>query len=227
MYYNDGMYLLVIVLSMVLGFATQAMINRQYKKYSQMAISTGLSGAQTARMMLDAHGLANIPVRVIAGNLTDNYDPKTNVVSLSEEVFNGRSVSSTAIACHECGHAIQHATEYAPVVIRKTLFPVVNVASKAWYLLVIIGMAIGLFGLMQLGVLLFGFVLLFQLVTLPVEFNASARARAYIGIGGYLPEAEQRGARKVLNAAAMTYVAGALISFMQFMRYAGMVRRRR
>jgi Zn-dependent membrane protease YugP len=222
----DPMYLLLVIASLVLGFGTQAYINRQYKKYNKVPISTGMTGAQTARRMLDANGLANIPVQMIAGHLNDHFDPRTKVISLSEAVFNGRSVSATAIACHECGHAIQHERNYAPATFRRLLWPVVNIASNLWIFALMIGFVLGIFQLVWLALIMYACVLLFQLVTLPVEFNASSRAIAYIGIGTYLPDDETRGTRKVLTAAALTYVAGALVSVLQLLYLFGVANRR-
>jgi Zn-dependent membrane protease YugP len=223
---EDILYILLFVVSLAIGFGTQAYINSQYRKYDKLAVSSGMTGAQVARRMLDAYGLVHIQVQMIPGKLTDNFDPRSNVISLSEAVFNGRSVSATAIACHECGHAVQHAQSYAPAAFRRVLWPLVNVASNLWLIALFIGIALSFVGLIWVAVIMYAFVLLFQLVTLPVEFNASKRAIAYIGTGGYLPDQEYRGTRKVLSAAALTYVAGALISVIQLLRLLGMANRR-
>ncbi|MCL1880217.1 MAG: zinc metallopeptidase [Actinomycetia bacterium] len=221
----DPMYLLLIAVSVVLGLATQAYIRSQYKKFSKVDISTGLTGAQAARKMLDANGLSNVAIQAVPGTLSDHFDPRTNVVSLSEDVFNGRSVAATAIACHECGHAVQHARKYVPEVLRNSIFPVVNIASNLWFIVFIIGIFLGITGFIWLAVILFAAVLAFQLVTLPVELNASRRAMAHVSIGSYLPAAETKGARKVLTAAALTYVAAALVSVLQLLYLLGAARR--
>jgi Zn-dependent membrane protease YugP len=222
----DTYYLLLVMASLVLGLGTQAYINRQYRKYQQVNISSGLSGAQVAQRMLEANGLADVQVRPISGRLTDNYDPRSRVISLSPDVYDGRSVSATAIACHECGHAVQHARAYAPAALRRSLLPVVNLASNAWMFVMLIGFSLGVLELVWLALALFAAVVLFQLVTLPVEFNASSRALEFIALGGYLPEGETRGAAKVLRAAAMTYIAGALVSVLQLLYFLGRARRR-
>jgi len=223
---EDILYILLFVVSLAIGFGTQAYINSQYRKYDKLPVSSGMTGAQVARRMLDAYGLVHIPVQMIPGKLTDNFDPRSNVISLSEAVFNGRSVSATAIACHECGHAVQHAQAYAPAAFRRVLWPLVNIASNLWLIALFIGIALSFVGLIWVAVIMYALVLLFQLVTLPVEFNASKRAIAYVGMGGYLPDQEYRGTRKVLSAAALTYVAGALISAIQLLRLLGMANRR-
>ncbi|MCL2632139.1 MAG: zinc metallopeptidase [Coriobacteriia bacterium] len=222
----DYMYFVVLIASIVLGLGAQALINAQYSKYMKVPISTGLTGAQAARWMLDANGCSHIPIQMIQGKLSDNFDPRTGIVSLSEAVYNGRTVAATAIASHECGHAIQHATNYAPTKARTLLFPVVNIANNLWVIVLFMGFALAMMELIWLAVVMFSCVLLFQLITLPVELNASARASAYISMGGYLPEHEVKGTRRVLNAAAMTYVAGALVSVLQLLRILSYTKRR-
>ncbi|MCL2882958.1 MAG: zinc metallopeptidase [Coriobacteriia bacterium] len=220
------MYLLLIVASLVLGFGTQAYIKRQYKKYSQVPSLSGLTGAQAARRMLDANGLANVSVQMVGGELSDHFDPRSNVVSLSEGVYKGSSIASTAVACHECGHAVQHARAYAPARIRNTIVPVVNFASNIWMFALIIGVILGVIGFVWVAVIMYVAVLAFQLVTLPVELDASARALAYVKAGqGNMPSPETSGAKKVLTAAALTYVAAALISVLQLLWLLGMARR--
>ena len=223
--FMNGQYLLLIVVSLILGLGTQYYINRQYKKYSKVNITTGMTGAQAARQMLDANGLANISIQAVGGKLTDHYDPRTNVVSLSEAVYNGRTVAATAIACHECGHAVQYAHKYAPAIARGAIVPVVNVASNLWMFALIIGFFMQITGLVWAAIIMYAAVLVFQLVTLPVELNASRRAMAYISTGNFLPAEESRGARSVLTAAALTYVAAALVSILQLLYLLGMARR--
>jgi len=224
--YDFG-YLMLVVLSLALGLATQGFINMQYRRYSKVVSSSGLTGEQVARRMLDANGLANVVVRPVGGTLTDNFDPRSNVVSLSQGVFDGRSVAATAIACHECGHALQHARAFAPSVLRQRLFPVVNIASSLWMLVLFLGFSLEFLQLVWLALLMFACVVLFQLVTLPVECDASARAMEHIGTVGFLPEGESKGARRVLVAASLTYVASALISVLQFVYFLGRSGRRR
>jgi Zn-dependent membrane protease YugP len=222
MYYGYGMdfaYLGIVVLSIVLGGITQAYINSQYKKWSRVPASTGRTGAQVARQMLDSEGAPNVGIGRVDGHLTDYYDPRDNNLHLSSENFEGGSVASVAVACHEAGHAVQTAKGYAFGKFRTALVPVVNFTQQIWIVVLVIGMALGLVGLTQLAVALFAFSVLFQLVTLPVEIDASKRAVKYLSTeGGAIDE---KGARQVLTAAALTYVAAALISVLQLVYLMG------
>jgi Zn-dependent membrane protease YugP len=218
-------YLLLVVVTLVLGFGAQAYIKHTYKKWSKVPISSGLTGAQAARRMLDANGLSNVAIECVGGELTDHYNPKTKVVSLSEAVYNGVSVSATAIACHECGHAVQHARGFVPATVRGALVPAVNIASSVWIFVLIAGIFLQLVGLTYLAIALYAATLLFQLVTLPVEFDASSRALAYVKGYGFLPASETGGARSVLTSAALTYVAAALVSVLQLLYLLGVGRR--
>ncbi len=209
-------YLMLIIVTFVLGLGTQWYINHAYKKYSQVDSATGLTGAQVARRMLDDNGLTHVQVNCVAGTLTDHYDPRTRVVSLSEDIYHSTSVSAAAVACHECGHAVQHATGYVPMNIRSALVPLANFGSSAWLILLMIGIFFQMTGLILLACFVYGFAVLFQIVTLPVEFNASRRGLAYanntLNVAG-------NGAKTVLTAAALTYVAAALTSIMQLLYY--------
>ncbi len=209
-------YLMLIIVTFVLGLGTQWYINHAYKKYSQVDSATGLTGAQVARRMLDDNGLTHVQVNCVAGTLTDHYDPRTRVVSLSEDIYHSTSVSAAAVACHECGHAVQHATGYVPMNIRSALVPLANFGSSAWLILLMIGIFFQMTGLILLACFVYGFAVLFQVVTLPVEFNASRRGLAYanntLNVAG-------NGAKTVLTAAALTYVAAALTSIMQLLYY--------
>ena len=218
-------WLLLIVASLVLGFGTQAYIKSRYKKWSKVPNMLGLTGAQAARRMLDTNGLSSVAVNVVSGDLTDHYDPKTNSVSLSEQVYNSRSVSALAIACHECGHAVQHARNYVPAAARGALVPPINVASSLWIFILLAGVFLNILGLVWLAIILYAVTIVFQLVTLPVEFNASSRAIAYIESFGIVQQDEAKGARSVLTAAALTYVAAALISLLQLVYLLGFARR--
>jgi Zn-dependent membrane protease YugP len=209
--------LTLIIVTLVLGLGSQAYIKSTYKKWNRVRISSGMTGAQAARRMLDANGLTYVAIARIPGDLTDNYNPKTNVVSLSASVYDGGSVSATAIACHECGHAVQHARNYVPAKVRGAIVPVVNIASNAWMIVFLAAIFLDLIGLFWVAIGLFAATLVFQLVTLPVEFNASSRALAYIKGYGFLPATETGGARSVLTAAALTYVAGALASVLNLL----------
>lgn len=216
-------YLGLIVITLILGFGTQAYINSSYKKYSKVPIETGMTGAQAARKMLDDHGLQHVQIRRVSGELTDHYDPRSQTINLSDGIYDGRSVSATAVACHECGHAVQHATSYLPMNIRTALVPVANFGSSAWLILLLAGVFLNIMGLVYLAIIFYCFAILFQVVTLPVEFNASHRAMDYIrsgaGCGVALSSQASRGALTVLRAAALTYVAAALTSVMQLLYY--------
>lgn len=216
-------YLGLIVITLILGFATQGYINHSYKKYSKVPIETGMTGAQAARKMLDDHGLQHVVIRRVSGELTDHYDPRSQTVNLSDGIYDGRSVSATAVACHECGHAVQHATSYLPMNIRTALVPVANFGSSAWLILLLAGVFLNIMGLVYLAIIFYCFAILFQVVTLPVEFNASHRAMDYIrsgaGCGVALSSQASSGALTVLRAAALTYVAAALTSVLQLLYY--------
>ncbi len=216
-------YLGLIVITLILGFATQGYINHSYKKYSKVPIETGMTGAQAARKMLDDHGLQHVVIRRVSGELTDHYDPRSQTVNLSDGIYDGRSVSATAVACHECGHAVQHAISYLPMNIRTALVPVANFGSSAWLILLLAGVFLNIMGLVYLAIIFYCFAILFQVVTLPVEFNASHRAMDYIrsgaGCGVALSSQASSGALTVLRAAALTYVAAALTSVLQLLYY--------
>lgn len=173
-------WFLLIIVTMALGFGTQAYINSSYRKYASVPNESGLTGAQIARRMLDDNGLQHVQVRPVAGSLSDHYDPRTQVVSLSEGVYDQASVSAMAIACHECGHAVQHARGYAAMKVRSALVPIANFGSSVWLILLLIGIFLNMMQLFWLGIIFYAFAVLFQIVTLPVEFNASRRALAYI-----------------------------------------------
>ena len=209
-------YLALIVVSLVLGLGTQWYIRSTFKRWSKVGMGNGATGARMARRMLDDAGLANVPIRPNGGaDLSDYYDPRSNALYLSDSSENGGSVASVAVACHEAGHAVQHARDYAPARIRMAIVPVVNIGSEAWMLVLLVGIFLNISGLINLGILLFALVVVFQLVTLPVEFDASRRGLAFIqGQPGVSPD-EARGARQMLVAAALTYVAAALTSILQ------------
>lgn len=221
----DPLYLGLIVISTILGLATQSYIKSTYATWSRVPLKSGSTGAQVAQAMLADEQVTGVSIKPIGGELTDNFDPRTNVLNLSEANLRGGSVASAAVACHEAGHAVQHARNYVPGAIRSALVPVVNFASNAWMIVLIAGFVLQLTGLLQLAIVLFGFSVIFQIVTLPVEFNASRRAVAYIERSGLGPEVV-RGAKKVLIAAALTYVAAALVSILQLLYYIARTQRR-
>ncbi len=217
-----GFYLLLLVVPMVFGGLAQHMVTSNFKKFSEVPEDTGLSGAQVARMILDANGLHEVPVNAVPGELTDHYDPTSRSVNLSESVYGPATVSSTAVAAHEVGHAIQHAKAYVPMTVRSALWPVTAFASKAWMFLLFGGLLLGMLQLSLVGVILYGAVVLFQIVTLPVEFDASRRAAAQLKELGIANPDEAVGVRKVLTGAAMTYVAGALAALSQLVYFLAM-----
>ena len=213
-------YLFYLIVPLVIGLAVQGWLKRTFAVNSQKPVVSGKSGAEVAREILDRNGLQSVPVQPSkAGPLSDHYDPRARGVFLSEPVFAGRSVAATAVAAHEVGHAIQHAKSYVPMTIRSAIWPVAAFGSRSWFFILIAGMLFGAFGLIQLALVVFALVIAFQLITLPVEFNASRRALGQIRELGLVNDAEAVGARQTLTAAAMTYVAGALASVAQLMYF--------
>jgi Zn-dependent membrane protease YugP len=219
----DSGYLGIMLVGLAAGLITQAMIRGAYRKWSQVPLITGRSGAEVARAMLDENGLRSVSIEQIGGALTDHYDPSARVLRLSTAVFGGRNVASAGVAAHEAGHAVQHAQGYAPAAIRTALVPAANIGSQMSWVLIILGFYLRMSGLVWVGALVFGAAVLFQFVTLPVEFDASRRAYATLAAG--LPQEQAQGARSVLNAAAMTYVAAALVAILQFVYFLGLARR--
>jgi hypothetical protein len=216
-----GLYLLFLIPPLILGFVIQGWLRKTVAQQSQVAVHTGMTGAQVARQILDRAGLHDVPVEAAHGGpLSDHYDPRKRSVHLSEPVHDGASVSATAIAAHEVGHALQHAAGYSMFRVRSAMWPAVAIASNAWIFLLMGGALLGVLGLVQLAIVLFAVVVLFQLVTLPVEFDASKRALVQIRELGFVTEGERAGAKKVLTAAAMTYVAAALAALSQLAYYA-------
>ncbi|MBX9033143.1 zinc metallopeptidase [Gordonibacter massiliensis (ex Traore et al. 2017)] len=211
---SNGYLLLIVVTLIIGGFATWY-VNSQLKKYTRVPISNGLTGAEAARRMLAYYGVTNVAVNR-GGAGQDFFDPRTNSVTLSPDAFDGRSITATATACHEVGHACQYAQDYAPMKIRGAIVPVVNLASNAWIFLLMIGIFANITQLTTLAIVMYAVVVLFQLVTLPVEFNASRRAMTYMDTIA-LPQSEQSGAFNVLRACALTYVAAALTSILQLL----------
>lgn len=222
----DPQYMAIMLIGLLLGFVTQGYVNSAYRRWSRVDLATGRSGAEVARLMLDSEGLHNVGIEMVSGHLTDHFDPRANVLRLSTDVYNGRSVASAGVAAHEAGHAVQHARDYVPARIRMALVPAANFGSQASWLLIIVGLWIGVFQLAWVGVAAFGLAVLFQLVTLPVEFDASSRAMQALSTTGTLPTEQVSGARNVLTAASLTYVAAALISVMQLLYWIGVVGRR-
>ena len=219
----DPAYLVVVLVALVLGTAAQGYIRSTYRKWSQVDAGIPGTGADVARQMLADGGANDVGITRVAGSLTDHYDPRDNMLHLSDDNYRGASVASVAVACHEAGHAIQAAQGYGFYRLRSALVPVVSVAENSWILVLLAGVFLNLAGLVQLAIVLFAAAVVFQVVTLPVEIDASRRAVAYLSARG--SGLDERGARSVLTAAALTYVAAALTSLMQLVyllgRYGG------
>lgn len=218
MLYWDSTFILVIV-GFVISIIASGMVNSAMNKYHKVQNSTGLTGAECARRILDNEGLYHVQVEELGSDKGDHYDPTANAVRLSHQNYHGRTVTAVGVAAHECGHAIQHAQDYAPIRIRTALVPVVNIGSQASMPLIFLGVVLSWnYLLIRLGIIAFSLTLMFQLVTLPVEFNASGRALERLERYGIVTQQENGGCRKVLRAAAMTYVAGVLASALQLLR---------
>lgn len=219
MFYGyDIYYFIFIVPALLFSLWAQYKVNSTYSKYSKVGSARRLTGSQAARLILDMNGLNHVAIERISGSLTDHFDPKTNVVRLSDSVYNNCSIAAVGVAAHECGHAVQYAQGYSPMKLRAAIIPLTNFGSTISIPLILIGFVLTLEPLVTVGILLFSTVAIFQLVTLPVEFNASRRALAVLEQQGMLSEQELRGTRKVLGAAAMTYVAALVTSLAQLLR---------
>lgn len=217
-HYFDPTYLLVLIGAVLCIFA-QMRVNSTYKKYAKVRSRTGMTGAQAAQKILGLSGIYDVRIEHISGNLTDHYDPTNKVLRLSDSVYGSSSIAAIGVAAHECGHAVQHQQGYGPLKIRSTLVPAANIGSWAGIPLVLLGAFLGMNQvLIQIGIWVFSLAVLFQIVTLPVEFNASGRALAMLGNYGMMERDEVSGCRKVLKAAALTYVAAAASSILQLLR---------
>lgn len=215
-----ALYFAFLIPPLVIGLGVQAWLKRTFAAQSRVQVLNGMSGAQIARAVLDANGLQEVPVHQAPGGpLSDHYDPRKRAVFLSEPVFAGDSVSSSAVAAHEVGHAIQHATGDAFMRLRSAMFPAVAFSSSVWMYLLIIGLLLNAAGLMLAAIVLYSVAVLFHFVTLPVEFDASKRARGQLEQLGLVTSGEATGVRKVLTAAALTYVAGALAALTQLLYF--------
>ena len=225
MYYYgfDPTYILVII-GIVITMWAQAKMKTTFAKYSQVPSRTGMTGQEVARRILMANGIFDVPGEPVAGQLTDHYDPRSKVVKLSEVIYNSTSVAAIGVAAHECGHAIQDNQEYLPLRLRSAIVPVANIGSTLSWPMILIGIFLWNAGsyigynLVSIGILLFSLAVLFQVVTLPVEFDASRRALQQLNVTGILPSDEEKQARSVLTAAALTYVAAAAASMLQLLR---------
>ena len=239
-YYYDWSYLVLVVPALLFSLWASARVNSTFKRYSTVRNLRGMTGADAARAVLRAHGVTDVRIDYVSGNLTDHYDPRTKTISLSQDVYDAATPAAVGVAAHEAGHAVQYAENYLPIRIRAAIIPATNLGSKLSVPLILLGLILPSFRLFApytdffntlawIGVACYGLCLLFQLVTLPTEYNASSRAVAAIEQCGLLTRDEQQGAKKVLKAAALTYVAALSVTLMQLLRLVMIVggRRRR
>ena len=215
----NNIYVILLIPVLLLSIWAQAQVSGSFRRYSRVANRRHLTGAQAAEAVLRSHGIYDVPERSRRGNLTDHYDPRDNTIYLSENVYAASTVAAVGVACHEAGHAVQYAVGYGPIKVRSAIIPVTQFGSRFSFVLLLIGLLLYSQPLFLVGILLFSLTTVFQLVTLPVEFNASHRALETIEGQGLLDGEELDGAKKVLRAAAMTYVAALLMSALQLLRY--------
>jgi len=227
MFFIDHYYLILVVPTLILSVFAQILVKSTFSKYSQIRCSRNITGQDAANLLLKANSINGVAVEPVAGSLSDHYDPRTRKLRLSEPVFAQNSIAAVGVAAHEAGHAIQHARSYGPLVLRSTLVPAANIGSSMGPWIAIAGIFFSMPLLLNIGILLFGAAVIFYVITLPVEFNASSRALALLRSGNILTEAELAGAKKVLTAAALTYVASALTAIMSFIRLLLIARGRR
>jgi len=224
MYYGfDLTYIYIVLPCMILAMIASAKVNSTFKKYSNQMSSRRITGYDAAARVLRANGVEGVRIERVSGNLTDHFDPRTNIIRLSDAVYDSTSTAAIGVACHEAGHAVQYAKNYFPIKLRAAIIPATNIGSKLAMPLILLGVILTALGheyynLVYVGIVLFSLSLVFQLITLPVEFNASRRALQTIESAGILTESEQTGARKTLTAAAMTYVAAVAVSAAQLLR---------
>ena len=231
-YGYDWTYLVLVLPFVILSLIASQNVNSTFNKYSKIRSQRGLTGAQAAARVLQANGVTNVRIERISGQLTDHFDPKTNVIRLSDNVYDSNSVAAIGVACHEAGHAVQYAVGYGPIHLRAAIIPITNIGSKLAMPLILIGLLLEFFAeisniFVVLGVICFSLSVVFQFVTLPVEFNASSRAINAISDSYILTDDELRGAKKTLTAAAMTYVAATAVALMQLLRLIMIFGRRR
>lgn len=215
--YIDSWYIILVVPAMLLAFWAQINVNSTFSRYSKVTAPSGMTGAESARRVLEANGVVGVRIERISGNLTDHFDPKTNTIRLSENVYDATTVSAVGVAAHEAGHAVQYAVGYSPMKLRAAIIPATNIGSQLAMPLVLLGLILSSAMLVDIGILAFSMSTLFQLVTLPVEFNASRRAVAALE-AGCAPGTEVKGAKAVLRAAALTYVAALAVSLASLLR---------
>lgn len=220
--------MIILIPAIILTLYAQMKVKSSFDKYIRVPARRGYTGEQIARKLLNQNGLYHIPVEYSKGQLTDHYDPKNRVLRLSGDIYQGSSIASISVAAHEVGHAIQHANGYGPLRLRNLVFPIASFGSNVAWIFIFVGLLIqNLRGLMDIGILLFGVAVLFQLITLPVEFNASSRALELLDTNGYIHEEEKKGAKNVLQAAALTYVAAMASGLAQLVRLILIRNRRR
>ena len=225
MFYFNLQYLYLLIPALLLSLYAQAKVSSTFRKYSSVRSASGLTGAETAQRLLWAAGITDVRIERVRGNLTDHYDPSHRVLRLSESVYDSRSLAAVGVAAHETGHAVQHAVGYGPLVLRSAMVPLTNIGSNFSWILIVLGLLFGSqagseygYMLVQAGIVLFALVVAFTLVTLPVELNASSRAVHMLGDNGILTQEELGPVKKVLTAAAMTYVASAAMAIAQLLR---------
>lgn len=216
--FMDYYYIVLVIPVIIFSLIIQARLNSTYSKYSRIRNCRNLTGAQAAQIVLNYYGIYNVRIERVSGKLSDHYDPTQNVIRLSEGVFDSPSIAAVGVACHEAGHAAQHATGYVPIKLRNLILPVCNIGSSLSIPLLLIGLVLSFEPLIWIGIGFFAFTAIFQLITLPVEFNASSRALKVIESNGILTYEEKSGAAKVLKMAAMTYVASLAMSVAQLLR---------
>ena len=219
----DWTYLIIVMPFILLSLWASSNVNSTFKKYANQYSMRRITGAQAAQRVLSANGVSGVRIERVGGNLTDHYDPKTNVIRLSDSVYDATSTAAIGVACHEAGHAVQYAHNYAPIKLRAAIVPITNIGAKLAMPLILLGVVLTFlenfsFFFVYAGIACFGLSVVFQLVTLPVEFNASRRAMVAISEAGLLTEEEQKGARKTLTAAALTYVAATAVALAQLLR---------
>lgn len=211
--------MIILIPTIILTLYAQNKVNSNFNKYLRIPTKKGYTGLQVARLLLDQNGLKDIPIELTRGKLSDHYDPGKKVLRLSGEVYRGNSIASVSVAAHEVGHAIQHANDYTPLILRNKVFPIAKFGSSAAWIFIFVGLLIPSMGsLMDVGIILFATAVLFQIITLPVEFNASSRALDLLDGNGVLLSNEEQGAKKVLSSAALTYVAAMASGIAQLLR---------
>lgn len=227
-YYGFDIYYIILILpAFLISLFAQIKVSSTFSKFSKTVNMSGLTGAEAAKKVLLSHGVTNVMVERVGGNLTDHFDPGSNVIRLSDSVFDSTSVAAVGVAAHEAGHAVQYAQNYLPIKLRNTILPVVNFGSKFSFIAILLGIIFANDLLLSVGIILFSFATLFQILTLPVELNASKRAMQTIREQALLSDTEAKGAKSVLTAAAMTYIAAVIMSVAQLLRLLLLNRRRR